>query len=568
VASPEGQSNQANEQQFDQQQPNKQQNRAGSQGQTQSPNGGSQNSVREEQVSEEEGSQSANQGQQRQGRRTGSGNQGSNDADSQADGQQRETQRDSTQANQHQLSQTQRNQSQQREGQRSRSQQSQFAAQWRIDELHPGDVATIRVTAASDSGGQQPICLAIARFTPQLCVPLTVVNPQLEFVKTGPEVVSACERFEYAYYFKNSGTGNIRPFMVEERLPEGLLTATGDRSIRFQVDGLESGEVRKFVAEITPVAEGEFSSRARANFEDDEPTRSSLVTTRVVSPKPAVSIEAPSAEQIGSRINYTVRVTNEGEVVAPDARLLLQYPADLRFVEVGNVESASQSAASSASSGSQGQQARAAQQQRWRDTRQEFDIEQGSWPLGDLQPGETVRIRLAVTAPRQHDEVPLRAIAQFWCGQDRQDQATTAVAHARTRIVALPALAIAVVDKQDPVRVGEEVSYEVILTNEGNDADQNVQTTVELPNALEFVRASGDTNVQSEGRQVSFEPIERIEPGETYRWNIVARPTSGGSTHVTASVSSDNLSTPAKVSEPTTLFSQSARRQAQESTTR
>jgi uncharacterized repeat protein (TIGR01451 family) len=423
------------------------------------------------------------------------------------------------------------------------------------------------VTAASDSQGNQPICVALLRFTPQLCVPLSVVNPQLEFVKTGPDVVSVCETFEYEYYFKNSGTGTIRPFTVQEQLPEGLTTATGDRSIRFEVDGLEAGEVRKFVAEITPTSAGEYSSRAQASFEDDQPTRSSLVTTRVVSPTPAVSIDAPSAEQVGSRIAYTVRVTNNGEVAAPDAKLLLQYPADLRFVEVGDVEPASQSVAATDSS-SQERQARQNQGNQWRSDRQRFDIEQGGWPLGDLQPGETVQIRLAVTAPQQHDEIPLRAIAQFWCGEDRQDQATTAVAYARTRIVSLPALAVAVVDEEDPVRLGDEITYRVILTNEGNDADQNVQTTVELPDALEFVRASGDTTTESEGQRVAFEPIDQIQPGETYRWTVVARPTSGGSAHVTASVSSENLSSPAKVSEPTTLFSQSARRQSQSSSTR
>jgi uncharacterized repeat protein (TIGR01451 family) len=125
-----------------------------------------------------------------------------------------------------------------------------------------------------------------------------------------------------------------------------------------------------------------------------------------------------------------------------------------------------------------------------------------------------------------------------------------------------------VVDEEDPVRLGDEITYRVILTNEGNDADQNVQTTVELPDALEFVRASGDTTTESEGQRVAFEPIDQIQPGETYRWTVVARPTSGGSAHVTASVSSENLSSPAKVSEPTTLFSQSARRQSQSSSTR
>ena len=333
------------------------------------------------------------------------------------------------------------------------------------------------------------------------------------------------------------------------------------------MDGLKSGEVRKFVAEIIPTSAGEYSSRAQAAFQDDEPTRSSLVTTRVVAPQPAVSIDAPSAQQVGERITYTVRVTNTSPVVAPDARLLLQYPANLRFLEVGSVQPTSQSVASSQNSGTQAQQAQNSQRESWRQDRQNFNIEQGSWPLGDLQPGESVQVQLTVRAPERYEEVPVRAIAQFWCG-DAQDQATTSVAYARTRIVSLPALAVAVVDEQDPVRVGDEVAYEVILMNEGNDADQNVQASVQLPDELTFVRASGDSDVSSEGQRVAFEPIDEIQPGETYRWTVIARPTSAGSVQVTASVSSENLSSPTKVSEPTTLFSQSARRQGQGGSTR
>jgi uncharacterized repeat protein (TIGR01451 family) len=132
------------------------------------------------------------------------------------------------------------------------------------------------------------------------------------------------------------------------------------------------------------------------------------------------------------------------------------------------------------------------------------------------------------------------------------------VAYARTRIVSLPALALAIVDRQDPVPVGQQVTYQVILENEGTSADQDVRVQIQLPESLELVSATGDANVQIDGRSATTGPIGQLPPGEVYRWNIVARPVDEGNALVRAQVTSANLRQPARVTEPTTLFSTSA----------
>jgi uncharacterized repeat protein (TIGR01451 family) len=437
-----------------------------------------------------------------------------------------------------------------------------MAAHWQIKRLEPGETAVIDVTASADRAGQQPICLAITSFTPQVCIPLNVVNPQLEFVKTGPKTVGICGAFEYGYYLKNTGTGNIRPFVVEERLPAGLSTVTGDKSIRFEVDGLAPEEVRKFVAEIVPQYEGNYESRAHARFERDKPIRSNVTTTQVMAAKAAVSIEALGSVESGGRINYTVRVGNTGEVAAPDVWLILQYPQDLRFDWMDDVVATSQSVKAD-----QSQQSRQRQQSQWRSDRQDLEIEQGQWPLGDLEPGETVELRFSARPDADMENVPLRAVARFGCTDARDAAVDTSVAYANTRIVSLPALALAIMDAEDPVRVGSEITYRIALKNEGDDQDSNVRVTAELPEGLEFVNARGDTAASQQGRSVAFDAIPTLPPGETRRWTLVARPKQGGTTRVTAKVTSDMLQQPASISEPTTLFARSSQQAEQSNQT-
>jgi uncharacterized repeat protein (TIGR01451 family) len=153
------------------------------------------------------------------------------------------------------------------------------------------------------------------------------------------------------------------------------------------------------------------------------------------------------------------------------------------------------------------------------------------------------------------------AIAQFACGTEtgREQVDLRAIATQQTELIALPDLMLAVVDNQGTVPQGEEVTYTIVVKNQGEAPDQNVQITAEMPAELEFVQADGPTDVKSDGQQLTFAPIETLEPNQRAVYKVTAKAAGEGEVLFRTQLSSQGMSRTATAEEPTQLFSRTAR---------
>jgi len=459
--------------------------------------------------------------------------------------------------------------------QRKQSRQAGNQSEWTISKLEPGEERTIQVTAASDQEGQFNACLTITKFTPAICLSTKFVKPELEIVKRGPEEVGLCEEIEFEYFVKNTGTGNLEKFTVQDELPEGLKTIEGEDSLAFEVDGLKEGEVRKFVATLRASEPGEYASRAVAVQPNGEKTRSKNVTTRVVSADLAVAIQGPDLAYVDRPITYTIRMTNHGDVPAQQAELQLNYPNTLQVVQISEVRDSNQSVAQNDSAESSNQEAeltladtsseQADERQQAQRTQEADDgptrreaarptMEARRWEIGSLEPGKTKEVRITVRSS-EGGTIKQQAVVDFFCGEEKQDQQRIrSVASTQTEVVALPALLISVSDQQDPVAVGDELTYKVVVQNEGNAKDEQIGVKATLPEALEFIEGTGDTKVNAEGNTLTFEPVEVLNPGERATWNIRVKAAQEGDIRFKIDVTSEAMDKPATSEEPTRLF--------------
>lgn len=468
---------------------------------------------------------------------------------------------------------------------------------WTIDKLGPGQTRTISVEAASDKEGRSTMCLAVVSYTPALCIVTEFVKPDLELVKTVPEAAGLCEEIEFSYYVKNTGSGEARTFTIVDELGEGLQTVSGEPKLSFQVDGIKPGDTRKFVAKLRAKKPGEFSSRAVARQGEQVLARSPEATVQVRQAELAVAIDGPRAEEINKPLYYTIRVTNTGESVAPDVQLTLGHGA-AQLVRAGEpqrsdraVERSQQSSGSptpasreassqrrQSSSDQERESPQSAQRQSQENRQpgeQEANRNQGqnrqrnqasrqgsqeqserashSWRLGDLQPGETRSVSVILRG-REGGEARLRAVAEFVCGVDRERQRISTVAMRRTEIIALPALHLSVVDNEDPVEVGKEVTYTILVVNEGASIDRNIQVTAQAPEGAEVVSADGQTDGKVSGREISFEPVEQLEPGQKAVWRVRLKPEADEQIVFQATLDSEGLSKEATSEEPTRFY--------------
>src|SRR5205807_2138623 len=125
-----------------------------------------------------------------------------------------------------------------------------------------------------------------------------------------------------------------------------------------------------------------------------------------------------------------------------------------------------------------------------------------------------------------------------------------------TRIKGLPGLLMELVDVQDPVEVGKDLSYEIRLTNTGTKTETNLQVICLIPEKLEFrgTKSSVNTPFKVEGRKLIFEPIPKLAPRADVLIRVNVLCLQAGDVRFHAQVTADGLESPVLREESTRVF--------------
>ena len=443
---------------------------------------------------------------------------------------------------------------------------------WTISQLEPGETRTIRVTASSENEGDQQMCLMVKSFTPALCVTTTFTKPELQVAVDLPEKANVCEPFEIEYYIKNTGTGAVETLTVQSDLPEGLTLEDGSRKVNFDVDGLEPDQVRKFAATVMAKEPGEYSTRGIVTAPGGLTARSKKWSVDVRAAELAVAIDGPNRVHIDREATYTVRVSNNGDATARDASLMLRFPQSVGLVSTGQVQKSDETVASSDSQGGNGAQTRTAayrgdgsSQENGREqegdgqTASESSGDQASepadeqWDLGDLGPGETREVQVTLR-PDEARKMQIEAVARHMCGGEEKSEPVDTIAGTSTEVIAVPALAIGVIDMQDPVDVDSNVTYRIVLENEGTAAAKQLEVRVEVPEQYEYVDGNGTTDVNAEEGTLTFAPVESLSAGDKATWEVRFQAKDTGQVRLPVHVTSNGSTQPIRAEEPTRLI--------------
>lgn len=104
----------------------------------------------------------------------------------------------------------------------------------------------------------------------------------------------------------------------------------------------------------------------------------------------------------------------------------------------------------------------------------------------------------------------------------------------------------------EPFGAGEESTYTISVTNEGAEADMNVDVMVKLPRGMSYLEGVGDSAIRVHGRVLRFQRIGQLLPGAEARWNIVVRAEHPSEEQLEVSMTSDamRLRLPTRPSAP------------------
>lgn len=437
--------------------------------------------------------------------------------------------------NQRNRQQGQNQQAQNQQGQQGQNQQGQVkqegnTVRYEIGKLDAGESKTLTVSAVANEGDQAKSCMWVD-FKPTICTTIAVVQPDFRLVgrllfdreiETEADIkgIYNCDRVWLDMAVTSTGDAATPEGQATVTLPEGLTTEDGKNEIQVDLGRIEPNQtVRKELPlKLDPQKAGdEVAIQARAEAGDLN-AEVNLPAVKVLDPQLQVSVDAPEQAYIDRPVEINITVENPGEDPVLDTVVRIQGPAGVENFRIQG-----------------GEGARAGRD--------------GTFNLGRLDGGQSRDFTVTMQA-NQPSDANVKVTAQGYCVQAEEQQAQIAMR-------GIPAVLIEVVDKVDPVPVGENTSYEIAVKNQGTQRDTNIQLRATLPDSMDFVRGDGETKVTANGKQIEFGQLKELAPGDIVSWTVQVKANKADRARLRVELESDATDEPIIEEEPTTLYGDS-----------
>ncbi len=384
-------------------------------------------------------------------------------------------------------------------------------ASWSIASLVPNRPTVVKVTGVSTTLGKISACNTVT-FSVDTCQETQIVEPELKIEKTMPAEVLLCDPIPLTIRVTNTGSGTATGVKIEDQLPDGLTTMQGSRSVNFDVGVLAPGASRDFQATAKATRTGNFTNTATVT-ESGGKSASASASTMVRQPVLQVTKTGPALRYLGRPATYEITVTNTGDGPARDTMLTDLLDADSRLVR--------------ASDNGQPSGGRV------------------TWRLGTLAPGDSKKVTVEVLGNKRKT-ISNTATAKAYCAEGS--------ASASTEIRGIPALLLEVIDVEDPIEVGSDITYVITVTNQGTAEGTGIVIGAEMPTQQSFVKAEGPTSHEAQGQTIKYAPLPSLNVGAKATYRIVARGTGEGDVRFRVKMTADQLTSPVEETESTNIY--------------
>jgi uncharacterized repeat protein (TIGR01451 family) len=85
------------------------------------------------------------------------------------------------------------------------------------------------------------------------------------------------------------------------------------------------------------------------------------------------------------------------------------------------------------------------------------------------------------------------------------------------------ALTLTLADRVDPVSPGSNLTYAIVVSNQGAEVQQGLRLGVQLPAGVRLVGSEGASHGAQAGSWIRFDEVPALEPGVELRWRLFAR---------------------------------------------
>ncbi|MCY2988795.1 MAG: hypothetical protein NTY19_13130 [Planctomycetota bacterium] len=308
---------------------------------------------------------------------------------------------------------------------------------------------------------------------------IEVQQPLLQMALKGPAEIDYGETKIFSIVLSNPGTGDAKNVAVELTLGSGSADT-------LKVGVLGAGDSKTFDVEVTARDSGSMQITANATGDNKLQAQASQALT-VLRANLEVEAGGPAQQFSGAVATYQVKVLNTGTAVAKSVQAAVRLPRGVKYLKgLDNVKQLPEALA---------------------------------WSVGDLPPGGEQLYQFLCQLSADGDQL-LRFGARTGGGIESASEVLT-------KVESVADLKLTVNDPKGPIPVGEEVTYEVLITNRGTKAAVEVSVLAQFSEGIEPVSAEGAKAEMMPG-QVQFRPLAQIAPNETVKLQIKAKAASTG----------------------------------------
>lgn len=343
-----------------------------------------------------------------------------------------------------------------------------------------------------------------------------VGEPRLSITPSCPESGIVGDPIAIPLTIQNTGTGEAKQMKLTTTLPTGLRHASGQQELTYTLGNLPAGQSLEETIELIAEETGSFTPSFRVSS-DPKLTEEARCEFSVLEPKITLTKRGPENRFLGTTISYDLEVANTGSSPATGVEVSDLLPPGVEYLQ-------------STPAG-------------------RFDPSTGklSWVLGSIAPGNrtTLNVQGRASAPGRHCNT----------ATVHTDRGLRESSEVCTLIEGLAALLLEVTDSPDPVEVGQNTTYTIMIKNQGTGAATQVAISATIPEGMEYVSSTGSTGrLVVLGRQVNFDPIPSLAPQKTVTYTIKVRGTLPGDLRFRVSMTADQLTTPVLEEESTKLY--------------
>lgn len=383
---------------------------------------------------------------------------------------------------------------------------------WELGTMTPSQQQEIRLVLVPTSGDDVDLAVRV-QFEHGIRTRTRLARPALQLRKQGPAEGLVQEPLSFRLTVKNSGTTPVNNVVVTDELPEGLETRDSRKILTFPLGTLGAGETREVAYEVIARRPGRFINRALVTADGGlREEVQSLVT--ISEPALRLRINAPAEQSFSRSLALELVVSNEGTTPLTNVVVVNPIPSQTTFVSAGDGGKLVGS--------------------------------QVEWRLGTLEAGanRTLELKLRPTVAGRVVNV----------AEARADRGLRATAEVATLIVGEAGLLLEVVDIEDPVEVGGDTQYNIIIRNQGSRPATNIRITAIVPAEMAVSRVQGPTDHKRAENTIVFDPLD-LPPMRDTIYRVFVRALKPGDVRFRVEMTADQLPAgPLREEESTTIY--------------